>query len=237
MSEQKDQSAYFTPDAEPPSPYEQFFEIQEDQQQEVEDASMLEDLPVDQISSSPPPLLRNASSVPFLDRPSPIALSRNESKEPGGGWLKRSESSVGSSSPKHSGGVVRREEVSISGVLDILRSEKYSNFLKDLRGDLSQVFGKDIKLKDFEQKIAMSIADLLDESANYTSFQELVKAMSVKDVGRRFKALSTAVNDFIGIAVRLSEIVISEISISERRKLLRSSDVGGIAGGMKFIAR
>ena len=85
---------------------------------------------------------------------------------------------------------------------------------------------------------------ILDEMLNKRDFsiiQEYIKLMRLPETTREEIGLKQSLNElftnFIEIARRSAEIIVSEISVPLKFKTFKTASVGGIAGGEKYVVR
>jgi hypothetical protein len=132
-------------------------------------------------------------------------------------------------------------EIKVEEVLDLFSSHvDLRERVLGLVNECSTLLGRSApKEADVLDKISLGISDLLNGSSHldFGCAEELTKAIRIKDDARRFKNLSRAMNGFSSSAVRLTEIVISELNIPKGKKVLKPSSLGGVAGGMKYISK
>jgi hypothetical protein len=89
--------------------------------------------------------------------------------------------------------------------------------------------------------LVSSLVNLFESAMNYSRNSKLidayVKCMNESDQSKQQIMLKNIALEFFEISKTYGELVVKEIPLNGEQKVLKSAQIGGVAGGEKFIAR
>jgi hypothetical protein len=131
---------------------------------------------------------------------------------------------------------------SLSGLSLVEILSRFTDVVNRKFTETSRSFSGSMKFSALKQNdLAKSITEAVELSVNHALQNRMidtyVKSLYGTDDGKRSSLLRKVATEFLDISTTYGELVIKELYLSQRQKVLKQVSLGGIAGGDKYIAR
>jgi hypothetical protein len=115
-------------------------------------------------------------------------------------------------------------------------------FSKSVNSAVESMVGGTVKYTPMSNdRLIGSLVDIFESAMNYSRNNKIIDAyvncVSEQDESKQQVMLRNLASEFFEISKTYGELVVKEIALNPQQKVLKSAQIGGVAGGEKFIAR